>query len=448
MVVGRRAVLLGGLGAATVRRRDEPRVVVVGAGLAGLTAAHRLRRRTGWTVEVHEARDRVGGRVLTVRDLPDGSRCEAGASFISTGDRAVRGLARELRVPLQDLAETWPRGPVTYHLDGRARDRGRVLRGRPALWREATRQLQQVGRERLDRLTVAQWLGRHVENPLLADYLRVYVESDYTAPVDEASALMAVLDLGTPGRSYDERYVVADGSDALPAALAGRLPAGSLHLGSVLLAVRRRGRGYRLVFDTGPVDADAVVLALPFTTLRRVDLARSGFSPAKRRAIRGLGMGVAMKVNLALDPIGSGESVSDLVPGWTWPDGALTVCLTGATAMPDVTGAPVHGLAPDDLAAAYLDDLETVLPGSRAAYRGFARVDRWVADPWTRGTYSYYRVGTMAGATGIAGVEGRPEGAAFFAGEHTARFHNRATMNGAVWSGERAARQVEALLRR
>jgi monoamine oxidase len=316
---------------------------------------------------------------------------------------------------------------------------------------------------RLDRLTVAEWIERRItpRAAVFADFLRVFLESDYTAPVQEASALMVVADLAAPGRSYDERFVVAGGTDVLTGALAGQLQEDSVRTGSVLVALRRRTHGYRLTFEEDAsltdVDADAVVLALPFPALARVDLSRAGFSPVKRRAIRRLGMGVAMKANLVFDssawrPESSGESFSDLVPGSTWPghpgqhaDARLLVCLTGASALPDVSGAPVHGLAPRRLARAYLRDLETIFPGTRAAYAGVARVDRWGADPWAQGTYSYYRAGTM---TEIAGAERKPEGAAFFAGEHTARYANRATMNGAVWSGERAAHAVEQYLRR
>lgn len=64
-------------------------------------------------------------------------------------------------------------------------------------------------------------------------------------------------------------------------------------------------------------------------------------------------------------------------------------------------------------------------------------------DPWFGGTYSYYRAGTF---TEIAGAESIPEDKVFFAGEHTARYGNRATLNGAVSSGERAAREVVAAL--
>ncbi|MEP9362870.1 NAD(P)/FAD-dependent oxidoreductase [Nocardioides sp. CN2-186] len=478
--VGRRGVLLGGLAGAAVAgsarpsaARGAPRVVVVGAGLAGLTTAHRLRQRTGWRVEVHEARDRVGGRALTVRDLPGGLHAEAGGSFVSTGDHAFRNLARELRVGLTDLDTVWPSGGYDYRFAGRNRSRAAVLHGRPEVAREAEREFGRIPwpvrhgtRDpealRLDRMTASAWVERHVApvNPLLADYVRTYVETEYTAPADEASALMVVADLAAPWRSYDERFVVTDGTDTVATALAEGLD-GSIHLGSALVAVRRRAHGYRLTFEDDTsrtqVDADAVVFALPFPTLAAVDLSRAGFSPLKRRAIRLGALGVGMKASLVLDstpwqPGSSGESFSDLATGSTWPghpgqqsDQALMVCLTGASAMPHVAGAPVHGLAPRRLADAYLRDLDRVFPGSRAAYAGVTRVDRWVDDPWTRGTYSYYRVGTM---TEIAGAEALPEGAAFFAGEHTAHYTNRSTLNGAVWSGNRAAEQVLAYLRR
>lgn len=468
--LGRRGVLLGGLAGAAVASTPAvgargPRVVVVGAGLAGLTAAHRLRHRAGWRVVVHDARDRVGGRVHTVRGLPGGLYAEAGGSFVSSGDAAIRHLARELGVPLIDVEAIWPAGGTAYHFGGRARTRAEVFRGESATWREADRQLLRLtwpvragerhpDAVRLDRMTVAEWLERHVapRAATYGDYVKEYLETDYTAPVDEASALMVIGELAAAGRSYDERFVVEGGTDTITTTLAAGL---DVRPGSALVAVRRRAHGYRLTFEEdgarSDVDADAVVLALPFRALARVDLSRAGFSPLKRRAIRTLGMGVGMKVNIAYDeaawrPESSGESVSDLTPGWTWPGHLgqrtptrLMVCLTGASGMPDVAGAPVHGLAPRRLADAYLRDLETIFPGSRSAYAGATRVDRWVADPWARGTYSYYRAGTM---TEIAGTEGRPEGAAFFAGEHTARYSNRSTMNGAVWSGDRAARQV------
>ena len=72
-----------------------PRIVVVGAGLAGITAAYRL-SRAGLPVRVYEARDRVGGRCWTARGFADGQTAEHGGEFIDTRHVHIRGLAREL----------------------------------------------------------------------------------------------------------------------------------------------------------------------------------------------------------------------------------------------------------------------------------------------------------------------------------------------------------------
>ena len=79
---------------------NQPRVVVIGAGLAGLVAADELLRR-GWSVEVLEARDRVGGRTWS-RRLPNGAVAEMGAEFILPGNTEVAALAEELGLALVD----------------------------------------------------------------------------------------------------------------------------------------------------------------------------------------------------------------------------------------------------------------------------------------------------------------------------------------------------------
>ena len=186
--VGRRGVVLGGLAGAAVAAsadpsassttgaaRRGPRVLVVGAGLAGLTTAYRLRSSTDWQVDVHDARDRVGGRTHTVRDLPGGLYCEAGGSFISTGDVSIRAIARELDVPLVDLDPIWPRGGYAYQFDGAARTTCRGLPRAPAtVPGQAERQFRHLpwpirygahdpDAVRLDRMTVAEWIERHVD---------------------------------------------------------------------------------------------------------------------------------------------------------------------------------------------------------------------------------------------------------------------------------------------
>src|SRR3954451_19902974 len=112
----RRLVIAGAAGAAAViagpdlisaafGRRDAPgpnRAIVVGAGLAGLTAAYEL-RRAGFDVTVLEARDRIGGRVYTVRDpFRAGQHAEAGGEYVDVVHRHVRAFCRQFGLPLQN----------------------------------------------------------------------------------------------------------------------------------------------------------------------------------------------------------------------------------------------------------------------------------------------------------------------------------------------------------
>src|SRR4029077_13121006 len=101
-----------------------------------------------------------------------------------------------------------------------------------------------------------------------------------------------------PGGPADERYHIRGGNDQVPNMLAGLLPAGALHLESPLEALRLRSDGtYELDFGgvAAPVVAAHVVLCLPFTTLRDVDLTGAGFDEKRMRAIDELGMGTNAK---------------------------------------------------------------------------------------------------------------------------------------------------------
>ena len=112
----RRRRLLQGAGASAVlagcrsmpvpmRASKDGEVVIVGAGIAGLTAAWRLRRQ-GVAVRVFEAQDRVGGRMLSLRNhFPDGQVIELGGELIDTDHVRIRALAAELGLPLDDLLE-------------------------------------------------------------------------------------------------------------------------------------------------------------------------------------------------------------------------------------------------------------------------------------------------------------------------------------------------------
>ncbi len=108
------------------------------------------------------------------------------------------------------------------------------------------------------------------------------------------------------------------------------------------------------------------------------------------------------------------------------------------------TGGPAtdaQGAQPADaLARRFLAQVEPVLPGLGARWNGRALFDNWTLNPWTRGSYSYYEPGQYAR---FAGAEGEAVGTCHFAGEHTS-IDAQGYLEGAVESGERAAREVLA----
>src|SRR5215207_476526 len=115
------ATLAAAVGARPVRAAvsGSARVVVVGAGLAGLTCAHRL-HQAGVHATVLEAADRVGGRVWTRRNaVGPGLVVERGGELIDTGHIEIRQLCQELRLPLDNLDRAEAAGTdALYHFDG------------------------------------------------------------------------------------------------------------------------------------------------------------------------------------------------------------------------------------------------------------------------------------------------------------------------------------------
>lgn len=443
------------------------RVVVVGAGLAGLTAAHAL-AKAGVAASVYEAADRVGGRVKTRTGLvAPGVVTELGAEFIDSGHARLRALARELGLPLLDAHGDDRLEAERYVIDG-------VRYGNAELARAVAPLLPRLRRDQealparytydapgawttLDRLTIADYLDRLGASGWSRRVIELAFATEFGLDVADQSALNLVGMIGTRvdgGRwevlgESDERWKVRGGNQRIAEALAARLR-DRLVLGHRLLAIASTGAGYRLTFGTagGPtteVAADAVVLALPFTLLREVDV-RVELPAAKRRAIAELGYGRNAKLlmPLATRPWhaarASGAFFADapLQCGWdhtagqATPAGGLTLYLGGREAE-----ALARGTA-EDQAAARMAALEGVFPGVRAAYRGGAERALWPTNPWSRGSYACYRPGQTAA---FRGAEGEPVGRLAFAGEHCS-LENQSFMEGAVETGLAAAAHV------
>jgi monoamine oxidase len=461
--------------APAARGGTTPSVVVVGAGLAGLTCAYRL-RRAGYVAQVYEASDRVGGRCWTLRDaFDDGQIAEHGGELIDQGHNAIRNLAQELGLSLDNLLRAEVNGteliasfdgvPYTYAeiTDDIKRDWQKIhadvsAASYPTLFDNYTQRGFQ-----LDHLSVIQWIQGTITGGIgsrLGRLLDIAYNIEYGAESSEQSSLNLLYLLGYSGQGQfrvfgksNEKYHVRGGNDQIPARLATALD-GQITTGAELVAIRRTSTGgFTLTFDQGPgttpVPADVLVLALPFSILRHsVDLSRAGFSARKLLAIREQGMGTNSKLHVQFrrrrwNYLGSnGETFADTGYQNTWEvtraqegRSGILVNYTGG-----LVGAGFGTRTPEQRAEEFLTQLEPVLPGISQYWNGRVTRDFWPGYEWTRGSYSYWKVGQY---TSFAGIEGRQEGNAHFCGEHTS-IDFQGYLNGAVETGERAATEVAA----
>ena len=465
--------------APVARGAAQPKVVIVGAGLAGLTCAYRLKKK-GVIADVYEASDRIGGRCWTGRGaFADGQIYEHGGELIDTGHRELRRLVRELGLDTVDLLEAEADGTDEgYWFDGAAYSHAQATNdfqavkdkvfadtdaaGYPTTYRSFTPR----GYE-LDHMSIVDWIEESVPGGIsskLGQLLEVAYVIEYGAEANVQSSLNLLYLLGYSGQGQfnvfgksNEKYHVRGGNDQITTLLGAAL-AGQIELSQELVSIKLAsdGRTYSLTFRTGSgrrtVAADRVVLALPFSILRSsVNYAKAGFEPLKATAIEELGMGTNSKLQLQFDQRYweelrcNGETFTDNGYQSTWDvtraqpgDSGILVDYTGGT-IGDSFGS---GTAAEH-AVQFLSQIEPVLPGISDTWNGLATLDSWPDYEWTRGSYSYWKVGQY---TKFAGIERKRQGNCHFAGEHTS-IDYQGYLNGAVESGERAAAEILADLK-
>jgi monoamine oxidase len=457
-----------------------PRIVVVGAGLAGLTCTYRL-KQAGYAATLYEASNRVGGRCWSIRDGFGGQLAEHGGELIDQGHTAIRQLAQELGLTLDNLLAAEANGTEPcYYFDRAPYSYAQATDDLKGIYQTLHRDVSDASYPtlyngytprgyQLDQLSVLDWINQNVpggSRSRLGQLLDVAYNIEYGAETSLQSSLNLLYLLGYSGQGQlrifgpsNEKYHVRGGNDQIATRLAGAV-SGQILLGSALIAIKQNSNNtYTLTFQEGSTTktetADRVVLTLPFSILRSsVDYKSAGFKTLKQTAIKELGMGTNSKLHLQFkdrhwNQLGcNGETFADTGYQNTWEVTRGQLGTQGI--LVDYTGGKVGASfgtgTLQDRARQFLGQLEPVLPGITARWNGTATLDYWTGSPWTKGSYSYWKVGQY---TKFAGVEREREGRALnchFAGEHTS-VDFQGYLNGAVETGQRAADEVIAALR-
>ena len=438
-------------------KSDPDRVLVIGAGIAGLACARAL-VRDEVDVLVLEARDRVGGRLWTLRDLADGRAVEAGAMMVHGRHASVHGWLRELRIP----AERVPMfGGGRFVFRGRLRRMSSLLFAAPGLAVQVMWRLPRaIDAYRGPDVTLAQFLEARQLPPEVRRLVgMMYGGVNATDPsalsvrglAEEASRSGS----GVPWRNY----WIRDGFDAVATRRAAPLR-DRIRLG--VRATRIEWSPGRVrVHAEGPRGPEvhegrAAVVTVPLGVLKAGDLAFDPPLPeAKRRAIRAIGFGDAVKVLLAFDPalrrtpMGRAVFLADEDLGFFFlpyhGERGGPVILEGFIA--GERARAFAGKSESQIIDAVLAGLGRMAPGAdlRALLRRARAVD-WAADPFSKGAYSFPAVdGGLDTRRALAAPLGD---SLFFAGEATDFHAEYATVHGALNSGERAALEVLGVLAR
>jgi monoamine oxidase len=453
--------------------RGGDSVAILGAGVAGLTAAYRL-LQAGVPCEIFEGSERTGGRILTKTGFNrDGMFCELGGELVDTDHADLIALAGELGVEIQELKEE-DKGVDLYFFGGKHFADEQLIPLFQPFAKKLAADLKGIydaqenftGKARkFDKLSLAQYLaetGKGVEK-WVVDMLRVAYTIEYGRDAAEQSSLnlIALLKADTSegfqifGDS-DESKRIKGGSSSLPNALVKALEDKvRINKNHRLVKIAQTDPHLTLSFATEgsskSVKFTRVICALPFTMLRQVEGVKAlALGPKKQEAIAQLGYGNNAKVMygfterwwrnpaMKLPAPSNGSIFTDLPLQCTWESsrgqagmsGILTNFLGGASAKPFTT----------ERFDKFREELNHVFPGITGKFDGQRALMNWPEYKFTRGSYTCPLVGQY---TTLLKVTGEPEldGRLIFAGEHTSVDYS-GFMNGAVQSGNRAAKGI------
>ncbi|HEY1888532.1 MAG TPA: FAD-dependent oxidoreductase [Roseiarcus sp.] len=468
--------------------KSKPTIAVVGAGIAGLTAALTL-QDAGFVSTVYESSGRIGGRMHSnTTTWQSRQKSEWCGEFIDSDHAEIMRLAKRFNLTLVDEVGAQPTGAFDtlyfagdYYSQAQA-DQDFVpvnaaLQTQVKAAPSTTYNSFNATGYYLDHLSVYEWIEKYVpggHNSPLGRYLDSAYNQEYGLDTPLQSSLNLVYLLGYqppkgPWQIYgqsDERYSILGGNQLLPEAIAAALPNGSVRTRWALTSIRMTGRGgYYLTFKTPDssttVEFDEVILTLPFSVLRGLDYSSAGFDRLKQTSIQQLGYGTNTKLALQFSQrywntsgawgTSDGNIYTDLFFQNAWDSsrglagatGVLTGFMGGSNGA-SFAGAtsPYSSTATDPIVAKYaktfLSQLDCVWPGVSKYWNGLATLSTPWTDPHLLGSYSCWKVGQY---TTFAGYEGVRQGNCHFAGEHCS-IDFQGFMEGGATTGRSAAREI------
>jgi monoamine oxidase len=417
---------------------SPPEVLIIGGGIAGLTAARRL-TEAGLRVSLLEARDRLGGRIFTQHTAQ--YPVELGAEFVHGRPEEILGLAAEGAVPIVPVQGDFRRKVNGSWADGRSvmAKVDKLFAGMPADEPDQSFQY---------------YLDRTGSSEDAIQQALKYVEGFHAAD----PALISVHSLIRDNRAEesihgDRQYRVASGYESLVRAMVDRIDTklGEIVTSSVVNEIRWRKGEVVARTSTTEFHAARAIITLPLGVLKSNSVVFSPSLPEKQNAISFLEMGPVVRVSLCFaakfwerDP-----PMADLsflftddpeFPTW-WTSNPLPYpILTGWAAGP--YAAAHSGQSRDAIVLGAVQALARIMGCDEGELRRQltgAYTHDWQQDPFSRGAYSYAAVGGIDAARALATPVADT---LYFAGEATNSDGYSGTVHGAIATGLRSAQEL------
>jgi monoamine oxidase len=433
------------------------KIAIIGAGFAGLAAAHEL-NAAGYDVTLVEARRRVGGRVLSFSDLVPGKNVEGGAELIGSNHPAWVAYADKFGLSFLDVSDD-PEGADSPVVIGGKRlsaeeskklteDFESMLHGMNADAKEvdADEPWKSPNAEALDRRSTASWIDAQEATPIAKAAAHALLTSDNAVSTAWQSYLGNLAQIKGGGIetywSDSEVYRCKGGNDQLAKSLVGTLPAAKVKLGMPATAVRLGDKSVTVTLaDGSTLEADDVIVAVPPSVWNRIAFdppLPAALTPSMGSAVKFLAY---VKKRFWEEPKLSQYIVTDGPVSQTWDgtdaqEGAEGACLIGFSGGPPAQ--ECRGWPDAERTENYLAELERVYKDIRKNFVK-ARFMNWPSDPWTAAAYSFPKPGevTTIGPLLRGGIGGRLH----FAGEHCSPAFV-GYMEGALNSGVAVAKRL------
>lgn len=460
-------------------------VAIIGAGISGLNCAKHLLNK-GINFKVFEANKSIGGRILTHMNDPLGFGVfpEFGGDFIDSNHEDMLALIKEFNLELIDLENFKNENKLEkdiYFFEDRIISENEIITEFKKVSETISKDIESLGKDydtdkavELDNISLDFYIESLKCNQWFKDLLKSAFTSEYGLDCNEQSTLnmLCMLDTNTDngfsvyGES-DERFRVKNGNSKIIEKLSEKIGKDNIKTKFQLIEISdTSNNNYKLVFSNGEeIIAKNVVLTIPFTILRDININLKDITSDKLKCINELGYGMNTKLILSYNGMPWRNKPNnamgylfhkDIVNGWDSsynkssenPYGAY-VCYFGGEFSKNLNKKSFKNrLAPKDHSwknelpetdvQNIINELDKVFLNSKNEFQNKHIFVNWIDYPYTKGSYSCYKVGQWST---ISGLEIEPIGNVFFAGEHCSSDF-QGFMNGAAETGRKAAESI------